>query len=187
MQAHDPRHIVAEYLLNTLSMRDSSVIEPDSIRILRERSVLDFILYLVTYKDQEEQQLYAIIRVERNEAGDWRFGGFHLVGGRDPRTVQELPRQVVSGASLDFRLFYAGGYVIHNGIQVTKVRLIDAGGHIFEDQVQDDGVFFVVSEQRVEKPIQVELYDASNVLVARHPLFDPELEEMLKRFNKTTG
>ncbi len=64
-------------------------------------------------------------------------------------------------------LLWAAGRVLDNGLDVVRVRLISENGIVLEDTVQDGLVLFL-SDQWVERPLQVELYDRSGKLVGAH-------------------
>ena len=64
-------------------------------------------------------------------------------------------------------LFWAGGRVLDNGLDVVRVRLISENGIVLEDTVQDRLALFV-SNKWVERPLKVELYDRSGKMVGTH-------------------
>jgi hypothetical protein len=51
------------------------------------------------------------------------------------------------------------------GYGVRTVRLIDSGGRVFEDTVENGAVLFL-SDQPVESPMTIELFDSKDRLVA---------------------
>ncbi|MBV9257743.1 MAG: hypothetical protein JO215_06970, partial [Ktedonobacteraceae bacterium] len=55
-----------------------------------------------------------------------------------------------------------------------RVRLVASNGTVLEDTVQDAIVLFV-TDARVELPLQAELYDREDRLVATHKVFDIKL------------
>jgi hypothetical protein len=63
--------------------------------------------------------------------------------------------------------FWAIGTVISNGFEVTSVRLRSKNGFILEDSVQDGYVAFV-SEQKMQPPVEAEMYDSSGILLRRY-------------------
>jgi hypothetical protein len=66
--------------------------------------------------------------------------------------------------------FHAGGYVVGNGLDITRVRLLSTNGTVIEDTVVDTIVLFF-TDQEVVFPLQAELYDQQGKLVAKHNAF----------------
>jgi hypothetical protein len=65
--------------------------------------------------------------------------------------------------------FYAGG-AIEEDNGVARVRLRSANGVELEETVESGEVLFM-TDDAVQTPIEVELYDSSGNLVGRHMLF----------------
>jgi len=63
--------------------------------------------------------------------------------------------------------FWAGGLVMDNDLGVERVHLIAANGSMLDDIVQEHLVLFI-TDQKVQMPLQVELYDRSGNLIATH-------------------
>ena len=86
-------------------------------------------------------------------------------------TVETMPRRAYAWANLaggwKDNLLWAGGRVLDNGLNVVRVSLISNNGIALEDTVQDSLVLFV-SDQWVQRPLRVELYDPSGNLVGTH-------------------
>lgn len=59
----------------------------------------------------------------------------------------------------------AGGMVEDAGHGVRTVRLTDSGGRVFEDSVENGAALFL-SDQPVESPMTIELFDSNDLLVA---------------------
>jgi len=57
--------------------------------------------------------------------------------------------------------------VSDNGLGVTLARLISNNGVVLEDTVEN-GMILFVTNQNVEMPVQVELYDGASKLVGSH-------------------
>ena len=79
--------------------------------------------------------------------------------------------------------FWAGGYLTNNALDAERVRLIFKNGVILEDRVQDDTVLFI-TDQNVQVPVQVEVYNGSDALIDRQIAFNYE-EMMGTRPQKT--
>ena len=56
-----------------------------------------------------------------------------------------------------------------HGADLRKVRLVAADGKSEEDDIGDSGIALVVADEPFTQPWTVELYDAADGLVRRHP------------------
>jgi hypothetical protein len=137
-----------------------------TIRFLQERSLPDRQLHYVAFENEEGDQEHWLCCVLQEMPGHWRF-----VGGANMSNVETMPRRAYAWANLaggwNDKLLWAGGRVLDNGLNVVRVSLISDNGIVLEDTVQDGLVMFV-SDQWVQGPLRVELYDASGNVVGTH-------------------
>ncbi len=140
-----------------------------TLRFLKERGIPRRQVHAVAFDMPEGRRIRFTCYLAQDEAGDWRFEGG--AGG----SAEEMPARAAPWVNLGGggwpANFYAGGIVSDNGLDVARVRLIAANGTIMEDTV-DAGEVLFVTDQRVELPIRVELYDRAGQMVAQHSAFE---------------
>ena len=187
MTENDPKQVIIEHISEPLAqIEPESILRPDikrkgirgvtrkggglgakvqTIRFLQERTLPGLQLHAVTFENEDGQQEWWFCCVQQYLPDHWwSVGGVNF----DPaeKISREHPRvNLVGGWSEDF--FWAGGCVIDNDLDVVRVRLISENGIVLEDIVQD-GLAIFLSDQWVERPLQVELYDRSGKLVGMH-------------------
>ncbi len=137
-------------------------------RFLREKCSVEVpgrMMLAVTNEKRASGQIF-VGYLEQNERGEWRFSGgaSTSLGG-----VSAHPRVNLGGGGWPDH-FHAGGYVVDNGLDIARVRLVAANGTIVEDNVQNNIVLFF-TDQRVEIPLQAELFDRAGELVSSHNVF----------------
>lgn len=137
-----------------------------TIQFLQQRSIPDRQLHLVTFEDEEGRLASWFCCVLLEPSGHWRFAGGANVGGVEGMPKRDAP-WVNMGGSWKKNLFWAGGRVLDNGLNVVRVQLVAENGIILEDTVQD-GIVMFVSNETLPLPVQVELYDGSGKLVGTH-------------------
>ena len=140
--------------------------KPETIRFLQERSIPHHQLHEVIFEDEQGRGNHWFCLVMQHEQGRWQFqtgGG----GGISDHHMPERSHPWVNLAGGWGREFWAGGRVHDNGHGVERVRMVAANGSVLEDIVQD-GVVMFVTNQHVQVPVQVELYDHSGTIVGTH-------------------
>lgn len=171
--------------------------DPDSIRIVKERAIPGRRLYRIAAIERRSRvrQLYdqgtapwlvvpIALRLPRQRElslwvgareqpeGGWVAEGMAGGGAGDP--PWDEPRVNLCGWGWPDR-FAGGGRVIDQGRGVTGVRLRFANGVELEDSV-DDGEVLFLTDEHVEVPATVSLYDSGGALVASHDAFSvPQL------------
>jgi len=144
--------------------------KPASVRFLKERSIPHRQVHAVTFEDETGQQWDYVCFVAQDAKGRWHFesggGGGGTGGDIKCYPARSDPWANLAGGGWEDR-FWAGGHVIDNGLDVTRVRLTGSNGQVLEDTV-DDGLVLFVTEQKVRVPIQVELYNRSGEVVGKH-------------------
>ena len=136
-----------------------------TIQFLQERSIPTRQLHLVTFENETDEQEYWLWCVREVTPGQWRTAGGANIHPREKITREHPWVNLAAGWSRD--VFWAGGTVHDNGLNVIRVRLISENGIVLEDRVQDGLVMFVL-DQWVERPLRVELYDRAENLVGSH-------------------
>ncbi len=139
-----------------------------TMRFLKERGIPRRQVHAVAFDTTQGRRMRFTCYLVQDDAGDWRFAGG--AGGGEEGTFTRAAPWVNLGGGGWPAAFYAGGVVSDNGLGVARVRLIAANGTIMEDTVDAGGVLFV-TDQHVELPIRVELYDQAGQLVAQHDAF----------------
>jgi hypothetical protein len=137
-----------------------------TVKFLQERSLSDRQLHLVAFENETGQQQQWLLCVKSLTPDSWITAGGASIGG-----VETMPKNsnpwVNLAAGWQQDLFWAGGRVLDNGLDVVRVRLISENGIVLEDTVQDGLVMFVMNRW-VQRPLQVELYNRSGNLVRAH-------------------
>lgn len=185
MTHSDPHQVIIDYLSTTRiiisdeahsggwhKQRSSGGMsaKAETIRFLKERAMPRRQLHYVTFEDDTGRTLFFTCYVTQDERDAWQFHGGSGGGGGGKMLVREHPWANLGGGGWP-NDFYAGGYVIDNGLDITRVRLIATNGTVLEDTVEDAIVLFL-GQQPVEIPLQAELYDRTGTLVASHSAFD---------------
>ena len=140
-----------------------------TIQFLKERGIPGRQVHAVTFTDADAHRMRFTYYLVQDDAGDWRVEGA-AGGSADGAPIRATPWANVGGGGWPAN-FYAGGAVLHNGLDVARVRLIAANGTIMDDTV-DAGMVLFVTDQRVELPLHAELYDRAGQVVARHGVFE---------------
>ena len=137
-----------------------------TIHFLQERNLPNRQLHIVTFENEEGYHDQWLCCVLQDRPKHWRYAGGANIGH-----VNEMPRRgypwVNMAGGWKGNLLWAGGHVLDNGLDVVRVRLISENGIILEDTVQDGLVLFI-TDQWVQRPLQVELYNRSGKMVGTH-------------------
>ena len=192
MTGSDPKQVIIDYLIRPLgeiqppsppppgydtSKWKSGVsrsggglaAKAETIQFLQAREHPHCQLHEVRFEDETGKQDHWLLCIRETTPGSWRFAGGGNVG-----EVEHAPRRDSAWANLaggwSKDLFWAGGRVLDNGLDVVRVRLTSQNGIQLEDTVQD-GLALFVTDQWVKRPVQVELYDRTGKLVATHEQF----------------
>jgi len=140
-----------------------------TMQFLKERGIPHRQVHAVVFDTAEGRRMRFTCYLVQDDAGDWRVDG-GAGGSADGAPVRADPSVNLGGGGWPAS-FYAGGVVVDNGLDVARVRLIAANGTIMEDTV-DAGVVLFVTAQRVELPLQAELYDRDGQMVGQHGAFE---------------
>ncbi len=194
MAEHDPQQVITEYISQPLAPLEPSPLpagvqlgedwvpgmirrggglgaKASTVQFLQARSLPTRQLHVVAFENEEGQQEQWLQCVRQDLPGSWRNAGGANIGKGEGMPKRDSPWvNLAGGWSSD--LFWAGGRVLDNGLDVVRVRLISANGIVLEDLVQDGLVLFV-SDRWVQRPLQVELYDRSGILVGTHQALEP--------------
>lgn len=189
--AHDPRQTVIEFLSAPVAQSHSTVIIAgdettqhgtrrtsgglgaiaSTIRFLKERAVEHFYACIVTFEDVKGQPWEMVCLVQQDEQRNWILrngsGGVpcHMKPMKESN-MQATGVVLVSGPGTEGG-FFAGGYIVGPAAHtIIRVRLISHNGVTLDDVVnaEDDGRVLFVTEQDVEAPIRIELYDDDGIV-----------------------
>jgi len=136
-----------------------------TLRFIKERGIPKRQAYAVTFDTFEGGRMRFTCYLAQDDDSRWRVQGC-AGGSADGSPVRATPWVNLGGGGWPAN-FYAGGVVLDNGLDAARVRLIAANGTTMEDTV-DAGVVLFVTDQRVELPLQAELYDRSGQMIGRH-------------------
>ncbi|HLI09772.1 MAG TPA: hypothetical protein VKV40_24645 [Ktedonobacteraceae bacterium] len=134
-----------------------------TIQFLQQRSISDRQLHLVEFEDEEGRLDSWLCSVLLEPDGHWRYSGGANVSRAETMPKREHPWANLAGG-WNVNLFWAGGRVLDNGLNVVRVRLVAEDGTVLEDTVQD-GIVMFISNETLSIPVRVELYDDSATLV----------------------
>jgi len=150
------------------------------IYFLQNRNLPDRQVYFVLTENSKGQKKYWLCGVLRDAQNYWSCVGIAEISIRESKIIprreivpgvalkEVVHEKKVPGVSLAFirndEGFWAGGPVFGNGFDVVRVRLILKSGITVEDSVQDNVVLFV-ADQKMSKPVQIELCDRSESIV----------------------
>ena len=141
---------------------------PETIRFLKERIEGDRAMLAVEFEGIDNTHWRYVFGAVRQSDGGWNAdGGAGGGGGAEPQATQ--PWANFGGWGWP-RFLCLGGSV--HGEGVARVRLIDAGGRVVEDDV-DNGVALLVSNDPVQMPCGLELLDREGE-VLRTQAWPPE-------------
>ena len=191
MAADDPKQVIVEYIsqpVGELDLNPSQAPTAQSnvpqamvrrggglgaristVQFLQERHLSDRQLHLVAFENQDGEREQWLLCVREIAPDHWQNAGGASISAAEVMPQRNAPWvNLASGWSGD--LFWAGGRVLDNGLDVVRVRLISENGVVLEDEVQDGLVLFVAN-QSVQRPLRVELFDRSGKLVGTHQAF----------------
>jgi len=144
-----------------------------TVRFVKERASEHRRLYYVTFDGAlvlDEQRMpthFAYVYPVEKHLRGWRVSG-GSGGGGDELSVREPWVNLSGGGWPDH--FYAGGSVLDAGIEIARVRLTCGNNVVLEDDTAG-GVVLFITEQRVELPAAIALYDPAGARVATHEAF----------------
>jgi hypothetical protein len=197
---------IKQYIFSYLNdERHFDEIDWQTVKFRHDKDVSDWHVSWVSFVMVDGEQYKHTFVMYQEQDGRWRI--MHASGGLIASQrwadlfapVHDHPQIFLSGSKGTMPLplsndngknrqrgkyeFLAEGEVIDNGFKVTRVRLSNRQGLIFEEPVEDGEVFFAALglEQDVEWPMQAQLYDQHDKLVWQQPVFDNRLPPGFKR------
>ncbi len=156
----EPKQVIGAFLSTP---RDGMRVKVTTVRFLKERTIPGYQLHAVTFEDETGQHHYGDFFLGQDTTVTWHVSG---AGWGENVPVRNQPWANLGGGG-DGNVFYAGGYVSDNGLGVTLARLISNNGVVLEDTVEN-GMILFLTNQNVEMPVQVELYNGASELVGSH-------------------
>ncbi len=145
---------------------------PESIVFVKERHLPNRAAYNVRFTDQQGMKRRWTVSLVQGADGAWQVMGG--AGGSAEESQGSAPKRGFPWANLGGggwpRQFYAGGAIEEDNGAVTRVRLRSANGVEVEDTVEGGEVLFQ-SDDAIQTPLEVELYDGAGTLVGSHTLF----------------
>jgi len=160
-----PLHPPPDTVLLTERSRSKLIARPDTIHFDKARQTTARQLHAVTFENVagERMRLYCCVR---GAGGGWLFDG-GAGGSADGEPQRSQAWVNLCGGGWPHR-FYAAGRVLGDGGATTLVRLYTANGVVLEDSVDDERIVLFLSDEDVQIPLDVELWDGAGRLVARH-------------------
>lgn len=183
MDRGDPKQVIVQYLTaprkrltdepgtggwHSVSWQGGCDTRSESIRFLKARNIPGRQLHAVVFEMKNGPRMQWTVPVSQDEEGNWGVDGGASGGGAD-LPDRDPPVANLGGGGWPTRL-YAGGRVLDATGQVGRVRLISSNGTTLEDSVDDRWVLFL-TDQPMELPIQVHLYDGIGSMLNQHPFF----------------
>jgi hypothetical protein len=162
-----------------------------TVQFPREKAIPGWQMYYVTFEEVDGHKHSYIMFLRQREDGSWMFNGsstggdFREIAAQVFAPVHDHPLIAIAGrkgghADNQYE-FVANGEVIDNRFDVTRVRLVNEAGGVFEDTVQDGLVLFAtIQDREVQWPMQAELYNRAGELVWRETVLDNRPPPWLK-------
>jgi len=145
---------------------------PESIVFVKERHLPKRAACTVRFTDSQGMKKRFTVSLTQADDGVWRVMGGAGGSAEDPpehASTRGHPWANLGGGGWP-RQFYAGGAIEEdNGIALVSLR--SANGVELEDTVETGEVIFLTDDV-VQTPIEVDLYDGAGNLVGRHTAFD---------------
>lgn len=135
----------------------------ETIRFLKERVEGGRAMLAVEFEDTEGRPWQWVVGVGQQADGTWKADGGAGGSGREPE--RRSPWANFGGWGWP-RFLCLGGRV--HGEGVARVRLVDARGHLVEDQVEKRFAL-LLSNDAVEMPCRIELLDSAGTVLATQP------------------
>jgi hypothetical protein len=146
---------------------------PESVVFVKERHLPNRAVYNVRFTTRTGMRMRYTVSLAQGDDGEWRVMGGAGGAAEDP--PENAPKRGHAYANLGGggwpRQFYAGGAIEEDNGAVARVRLRSANGVELEDTVEDGEVIFL-TDDAIQTPLEVELYDGAGDLVARHMTFN---------------
>ena len=137
---------------------------------------------MLTFEDHESRMWDNVSCIDQDDNGCW-----HEAASTSIRHEEHL-RKRATGSSPWVHIvgggwgnlgdgwgdrFWAGGYLTENARDTERIRLIFKNGLALEESIQDDLVLFL-TDQKVQVPVQVEMYSYSGELLGMQVAFNYE-------------
>jgi hypothetical protein len=169
MQAAGANEALFHYLLHSARLGDERA-RSDSIVILTAREIGKDIFYIVTYASQQQQQVYVSMKVSQVSSGSWKVVSWGMMGGTEVGALpQKTPPELAWSSDCYSHVSYLAIAVLPNEREVRSVCLKENGGHVFDGQLENGAIYFILP-LRLQKPFEVELFDAQQRKVSQKTL-----------------
>src|SRR5947209_3681490 len=169
MEANDPKEIIRNALqvLTTSNWRFASL-SLETIQFLKSRYDPIFQVHYVIVQDTTGQRWHFTSLLIK-ETDQWYVKTLDGSPESDFNEPLELHDHPWIRLETLFMLneFYAFGEVLDKGYHIARVRLLEPGGLVLEDTVQDGIVLFYSEQLPTVPPLQLELYNNSGILISR--------------------
>ena len=142
-----------------------SGVKTTTVQFLKERSIPGYQVHAITFEDVAGITWLLFCLVVQDNSGHWFIEGCSGIAGNTPMSRPFSPHPFVSLSGDIDDHFYAGGSIIDDTrLGIVRVRLLSGKQLIGEDTVQNGLVVFV-NDQKIQLPLQFELYTQSGELV----------------------
>lgn len=144
--------------------------DPTSLRVLSERRTSDRCAVAITVNDMDGERCF-VIAVFTDDGDRLRRAG----GSEGPDRDVPGRRGPFLGlyAYVSNGVFFAGGRVQSDGLDIARVRLVWEDGYELEDVVQNRVVMFFGARESWEAAI-VEFLDPAGQVIGIHQVFGPD-------------
>ncbi|SRR6266566_5803630 len=139
-----------------------------TIQFLKARCVPLYQVHYVSVQETTGQRWHFTFLLTQKE-GLWcvkTSGGGPEGVLNEPQGLHDCPWVRLETLSMANE-FYAFGEVLDKSYHIARVRLLEPGGLVLEDTVQDGFVLFYSEQPPTVPPIQLELYNNSGILISR--------------------
>lgn len=181
MTPYDPKQAILEYLsssyykevLEQLFPEIDNTVNISTLQFLKECRVLHHQVHLVRYEYLSGRKMHEVHLVDQDELGIWHVSSTigRMKEDKYATTVannevsKSMPVIRLSGRlGNDGALSWASGTIINNEFDVARVRLTSSNKVALEDSVQHGYVLFL-TDQKIQRPIEVSLYDYSGEII----------------------
>jgi hypothetical protein len=145
---------------------------PESVVFVTERRRPNRVAYNVRFTTRVGMRMRYALSLIQGHDGVWQVMGG--AGGAAEDLPENAPKRGQPYANLGgggfSRQFYAGGAIEEDNGAVARVLLRSANSVEMEDTVKQGEVLFITDDV-VQIPLEVELYDGAGNLIGRHTLF----------------
>ena len=166
----NPQEVIQQWFGISAFRYPFPALDSSTIQWVKTRSETSFRVDVISIHDVTRQEWHYTFLLTRKE-DVWCIQASS--GGREewltePAMLQQCPWVRLETLGWGNQ-FFAFGEVLEKDYHIVRVRLFDTKGWVLEDMVQNGLVFFT-SPQQPALPLQLELYNETNILISRQTM-----------------